>query len=91
YIEDKKIDISYLESVTLIQQPYPSLNKALFTFCIKFTKNRVIKEDVYFYMAFGNRLFEWNEDYDYQNRFINILETIAKERREQLKDSGKTN
>ena len=42
-------------------------------------------------MAFGNRLFEWNEDYDYQNRFINILETIAKERREQLKDSGKTN
>lgn len=89
YIEDKKIDISYLESVTLIEQPYPSLNKALFTFCIKFTKNQVIKEDVYFYMAFGNRLFEWNEDYDYQNRFITILETIAKERRELLKNSGK--
>ncbi|AHN28573.1 hypothetical protein SALWKB2_1191 [Snodgrassella alvi wkB2] len=40
-------------------------------------------------MAFGNRLFEWNEDYDYQNRFITILETIAKERRKLLKNSGK--
>jgi len=91
YIEEKKIDICYLNSITFINHVYSPYKGSTCKFCIKFTENPIIKEDIYFYMAFGNRLFEWNEDYDYQNRFINILETIAKERREQLKDSGKTN
>lgn len=88
YIEDKKIDISYFKSITFIKLISSSYKGSTFKFCIKFTENPIIKEDIYFYMAFGE-LFEWREHYDYQNCFIAILETLAKERREILKDSGK--
>ena len=91
YIENKKIDISYLESITLINYKYPSHKGSIFKFCIKFTENPIIKEDIYFYMAFGKSLLRRYKHYNFEDRFITILETLAKERREQLKDSGKTN
>ena len=92
YIENKKIDISYLKSVTFIKLIYPTCNRgSTFKFCIKFTENRVIKEDIYFYMEFG-KPFRWKYwRYNYEDYFIIILEDLAKGRREQLKDSGKTN
>ena len=91
YIEEQKIDISYLESITLINYKYPSHKGSIFKFCIKFTENPIIKEDIYFYMAFGKSLLRRYKHYNFEDRFITILETLAKERREQLKDSGKTN
>ena len=92
YIENKKIDISYLKSVTFIKLIYPTCNRgSTFKFCIKFTENRVIKEDIYFYMEFG-KPFRWKYwRYNYEDYFITILEDLAKGRREQLKNSGKTN
>ena len=92
YIENKKIDISYLKSVTFIKLIYPTCNRgSTFKFCIKFTENRVIKEDIYFFMEFG-KPFRWKYwRYNYEDYFITILEDLAKGRREQLKDSGKTN
>ena len=92
YIENKKIDISYLKSVTFIKLIYPTCNRgSTFKFCIKFTENRVIKEDIYFYMEFG-KPFRWKYwRYNYEDYFITILKDLAKGRREQLKDSGKTN
>ena len=92
YIENKKIDISYLKSVTFIKLIYPTCNRgSTFKFCIKFTENRVIKENIYFYMEFG-KPFRWKYwRYNYEDYFITILEDLAKGRREQLKDSGKTN
>ena len=92
YIENKKIDISYLKSVTFIKLIYPTCNRgSTFKFCIKFTENRIIKEDIYFYMEFG-KPFRWKYwRYNYEDYFITILEDLAKGRREQLKNSGKTN
>lgn len=90
YIENKKIDISYLKSITFIKLKYPTYNRgSTFKFCIRFTENRVIKEDIYFYMEFG-KPFRWKyQDYNFEDCFITILEDLAKERRELLKDSCK--
>ncbi|KES09555.1 Protein of unknown function (DUF1469) [Snodgrassella alvi SCGC AB-598-O11] len=90
YIEDKKIDIFYLKSITFIDH-IKSFRRSgtYFKFCIRFTENRIIKEDIYFYMKFGKPYHDSYEHYDFEDFFITILETLAKERREILKDYGK--
>lgn len=40
-------------------------------------------------MAFGKSFQRRYQYYNFEDRFITILETLAKERRELLKDSGK--
>ena len=90
YIEDKKIDISYLKSITFINRIRSfGHTGSLFKFCIRFTENRIIKENIYFYMKFGQPYQDNYLHYDFEDYFITILEDLAKERRELLKDSGK--
>ena len=50
-----------------------------------FNKNSNIKEDIHFYIQFSDGIVENIADYDYQNNFINILKSFAKEKRESLK------
>lgn len=85
YIEEKKIDICYLKSITFINHVYSPYKGSTCKFCIKFTENPIIKEDIYFYMAFGKSFQRRYQYYNFEDRFITILETLAKERRELLK------
>lgn len=95
YVENEKIDISYLESITFVQhiikanalllsESYPDNIKA-FEFVMTFNENSNIKEDIHFYLQFSDENIENIADYDYQNNFINILKFFAKEKRESLK------
>ncbi|WP_371751425.1 hypothetical protein ABX013_04000 [Snodgrassella alvi] len=95
YVENEKIDISYLESIAFVQhiikanvlissENYPDNIKA-FEFVMTFNKNSNIKEDIHFYIQFSDRIVENIADYDYQNNFINILKSFAKEKRDSLK------
>lgn len=95
YVENKKIDIFYLESIAFVQhiikanvlissENYPDNIKA-FEFVMTFNKNSNIKEDIHFYIQFSDGIVENIADYDYQNNFINILKSFAKEKRESLK------
>lgn len=98
YVENEKIDISYLESITFVQhiikanalllsESYPDNIKA-FEFVMTFNENSNIKEDIHFYLQFSDENIENIADYDYQNNFINILKFFAKEKRELLKCGG---
>ena len=89
YIEEKKIDICYLKSITFINHVYSPYKGSTYKFCIKFTENPIIKEDIYFYMAFGKSFRQSYQYYNFEDHFITILETLTKERRELLKNSGK--
>lgn len=87
YIEGLKLDMSYLKSVEYITT-LRNIHKDVIAIELSMTffPNRLCHDHVHFYMEFGkNILFSNTDNYDYQTRFINVLQLLAKDRREQLK------
>lgn len=87
YIEGLKLDMSYLKSVEYITT-LRNINKDVIAIELSMTffPNRLCHDHVHFYMEFGKYiLFSNTDNYDYQTRFINVLQFLAKDRREQLK------
>lgn len=82
YIEKNKIDIKYLQSLSFIKKIYICEHNYLGTikFRMKFYGHLALYEDVYFYMAFKQKMFDLS-DYDYQDRFINVIMRFAQNRK----------
>ncbi len=53
---------------------------------MKFHGNLALYEDVYFYMAFKQKMFDLS-DYDYQDRFINVVMRLAQNRKTSINSS----
>ncbi|MBI0067410.1 MULTISPECIES: hypothetical protein [unclassified Snodgrassella] len=97
YIENEKIDISNLKSITFVQhiikdssfasiENYPDFVES-FEFSMIIDENSDITEDIHFYLQFSDGIADNIADYDYQNNFISILNFFAKERRKSLNNS----
>ncbi len=54
---------------------------------MKFYGNLALYEDVYFYMAFKQKMFDLS-DYDYQDRFINVVMRLAQNRKTSINSSS---
>lgn len=84
YVERKKIDLRYLESIYYVRDIRGRHNALMaIEFGMIFLPNPVINEDVHFFMEFGKSIFSNMEHYDYESRFIDTLLDWADERREQ--------
>lgn len=79
--------MSYLKSVEHIKTLKNVHNDVIaIEFSMTFFPNKLCNDHVHFYMEFGKYiLFSNTDNYDYQTRFINALQLLAKYRREQLK------
>lgn len=79
--------MSYLKSVEFITTLKTGHNDVnAIELSMTFFPNRLCHDHVHFYMEFGkNILFSNTDNYDYRTRFINVLQFLAKDRREQLK------
>ena len=74
--------ISFIKKIYICEHNYLGTIK----FRMKFYGHLALYEDVYFYMAFKQKMFNLS-DYDYQDRFINVVMRFAQNRKTSIDSS----
>lgn len=91
YVEGTKIDLCYLNRISFVEKIKMSQKMNKYNalpisseFKMSFLLNPILNEDIHFYMELSKGRFGNDPDYDYQNRFIKVLQDLAEERRKKL-------